>query len=300
MFKNFYRKNSGLRAGLLVSKTRVLLIIVFLKPGEQPIIKAVYSYSLSDELTLSACCEAVKKIVKANNYRHVPCYCVLPEMDCQLLLTEPPEVPENEMADAIRWKVKELIDSSIVQPVIDIFMQPGKKMIYAAIAEKTAIENIIDFAAESGLALTIIDIPELAIRNVVDYLPLVERGVAFVLLRSNEGKILIVKEGNVYLTRRFVIHSDTNKLDALFEDDIVLELQRSLDYYERQMGQVSPADIVFAGEVLEADLFNRIKDNFPQKVSSFSFNFLKNESTLTVDDEDHVLTLGAALRRDVA
>ena len=174
-----------------------------------------------------------------------------------MMLVESPEVDASEMRNAIRWRLKDLLTIPIDQAAIDVFSLPEdgsrskQKMVYVVAAESTKIRALVELTDTIGLQLKSIDISELAIRNIV--LSLIcddggERGIAFARLQRSSGTISIYRQGNMYLARSFALDYNAGLFDDLPEEALALELQRSLDYYERQMGQSPPSVVYICGE----------------------------------------------------
>lgn len=190
------------------------------------------------------------------------CNVVLSPEDYQLLLVEPPDVPDEEVRGAIRWRLKDLISISPENAALDVFFLPqdgtkaNKKMVYVVVAEADKIKKLIEIVGDLGLRLNAIDIGELAIRNLAVRLleeNEAERGVAIARIGRGSGSVYIYRAGNMYLARSFAIDYNGGLLDDLPQESLALELQRSMDYYERQMGQAPPAKIFICGDHLSED-----------------------------------------------
>lgn len=190
------------------------------------------------------------------------CHVTLAGDQYQILLVEPPEVPDEELRNAIRWRLKDLISIPLEQAAIDVFALPEdgtrskKKMVYVVAAEEQKIKSVIALVEQSGLQLQAIDVGELAIRNVANTLlgdDTWERGIAVARIRRGAGSVYIYRQGNMYLARSFALDYKAGLLDDLPEENLALELQRSVDYYERQMGQAPPTVIYVCGENILED-----------------------------------------------
>lgn len=200
--------------------------------------------------------------VSTEALENCPCNLVLSSEHYQLLLVEAPDVPDAEAREAIRWRIKDLITIPVEKAAIDIFMLPadgsrgGKKMAYVVVAELAKIIEFVAMVNESGLQLVSIDIVELALRNLA-YLKELEqpegRGVAIVHLLEGGGTVSLYRKGNMYLSRHFKIAYNAGLLDDIPIDSFILEVQRSLDYYERQMAQPPPSALYICGENVSAD-----------------------------------------------
>ncbi len=211
-------------------------------------------------------------MVEQKGWENIPCSVVLHPVYYQLLLTEKPPVEGDEMQSAVRWKVKEFLDFPVEEAAIAHFLLPEdayrgrQKMLYAAALRKTTLQSLISPIEASGLTVDCIEIAELAMHNIVSRLPQEGGGIAMVQLHEGEGFINLVEDGAVYLTRRLDIGLDkfnANVDNTRFFDSLFLEIQRSLDYYESQLGKgiitrlfYSPglADTVAIGDFLSAQL----------------------------------------------
>lgn len=155
--------------------------------------------------------------------------------------------------------------------------------------------------SDIGLSLASIDVPELSLRNFIDYYPNAERGIAVVSVRDNEGKLLIVKQSSVCFSRQFSI-AFNGVTNTYSHDDIVLEIQRSLDYYERQMGQTPPVEIFLSQDFIDADGIAYIATHVQQSVSFIDFRHfqLKMVGDIDIRHDDLLVVGGAGLRREVS
>lgn len=191
------------------------------------------------------------------------CSCVLSPRDYNIYLVEAPEVEPDEMRSAVRWKIKDLLDIPIEEAVIDVFPLPedalrGRSpMVYAVAANKARVEQLIELVDRSGMALDAIDIPEMAMRNLTSTFADDSNGLAFIALKQSGSTMNLSRQGELYLTRRI---NTPVAADALLSDDweslrdrLALEIQRSLDYYESQMGQNPISKILMAPRQSDTD-----------------------------------------------
>lgn len=177
-----------------------------------------------------------------------------------LLLIEAPEVPAEELREAVRWRVGDLVDFSLDEAVIDIFHTPPMKggrtnMVYAVVARESAVRRVIDEVEHATRALDCVDIPEMAARNLAAQLPEDVAGVAVLALDDNSGLVTITRQGELFLSRRFdggaarLLDGGRQRIEPSTEgivDAIVIEIQRSLDYYESQFAQPPIRNLVVA------------------------------------------------------
>lgn len=187
------------------------------------------------------------------------CNAVIPCSSYSLLLSEAPKVEDSELADAMRWKIGELIDFPVEEAVLDVFRLPedasrgNTPMVYVVVSRRSLIEDIISLLEPAGVKLESIDIIEFALRNLSLLCPDEPRGLAMVQLSSGTGNLNVIRGQQLYLSRRFDIDFNGGLLDPLPANSLALELQRSLDYYERQMDQEPPSSIYLCGEGVSRD-----------------------------------------------
>jgi MSHA biogenesis protein MshI len=170
-----------------------------------------------------------------------------------LLLTEAPDVPSDELKSAVRWRIKDLIDFHINDATLDVFdvsstNMPGKsRTMYVVAARNEAIQRRVDLCDSADINLNIIDIPEMAQRNLVSTLPDDNRGVVALSFGADRGLITITQHGEIFLSRSLEV--GLSNLQEGFDltgyfDSIVLEIQRSLDYFDSHFRQSPVAQLV--------------------------------------------------------
>lgn len=246
--------------------------------------------------------ELLTGYVKKNSLQRLPCNVVLAQGYYQLLLVDAPDVPPDEMRSALRWKIKDLVSTPLDEVEVTFFMLPEdgahsrKRMVYAAIAERSKLKSIVELIGFTDLELKSIDINELVMRNLASSLidsQFEGRGVAIARLRQGRGSVSLFKKGNLYLSRQFDLEYQAGLLEDLPNEILALELQRSLDYYERQMGQAAPSVVYICGDGVSED---KITDALRSAIAS-SIQYLDISAILSVADgvdaDVHQVCLGA-------
>lgn len=206
--------------------------------------------------------QPLREWVQTSDLNNSDCHWVLGPDHYQLLLVEPPNVPEEELRNAVRFRLKDLINGPLEDSVVDYFALPedglrgNKKMIYVVATSRQTIQNLVGLTRKVGLNLRTIDITELALRNVTSRLAAVQqnqRSIAIARMRAGGGSLFLYRQDNLYLARNFSLDYAAGLLDDLPVDALALELQRSVDYFERQMGQAPPSVIYICGDNVSAD-----------------------------------------------
>ncbi|BBI98652.1 hypothetical protein FGKAn22_03450 [Ferrigenium kumadai] len=168
----------------------------------------------------------------------------------QMLMVEAPNVPASELKTAIRWKIKDGLNFHIDDAMVDVLQIPASKYgsdrptsMYAIAASNTTIQKRIELFEHAKIPLDVIDIPEMAQRNIAALFETEERALALLSFDDRGGLLTFSAGGELYLSRRIEISvgqlQDANEdLRAQYCDRVELELQRSLDYFDRQFNHL--------------------------------------------------------------
>jgi MSHA biogenesis protein MshI len=204
------------------------------------------------------------ELARRHRLGHCQCSIVIEQETYTLLLVEAPDVPPEERRAALRWRVQDLIDFHVDDAVIDVFDVPEHRsgararMMYVVAARRSAVGLRTELAHDAGLDLRVVDIVELAQRNVAAGLPEDVAGVALLQLTESSGLVTLTRQGVLYLARRVDSGLDELHLAAAqgagpqhpaarqWMDGLVVEVQRSLDYYERSFAQPPIGHVVIA------------------------------------------------------
>ncbi len=173
---------------------------------------------------------------------------VLSSGDYQLMLVEAPEVAEAELKEALRWRVKDLVSFDISTAVVDYFPLPDdayrgrSKMLYVVVISQALSDQIDQFVGATGLTLDVIDIPELVLMNLAQLQDGEQNfGQALLCLQEPTGYVNLMSDQSLYLSRSVDIAAGLVGAQDPYVEDMasatILDIQRSLDYYESQIGK---------------------------------------------------------------
>ncbi|TDY04070.1 MSHA biogenesis protein MshI [Thiohalophilus thiocyanatoxydans] len=193
------------------------------------------------------------------------------EFDLQLI--EAPDVTAEELRAAVRWRIKDRLDYALDEAVLDVFPIPGQQergrppMVYVVAARQAQVKRYIDLLENAGADLCCVDIPELAQRNLAVRLNEDARGVAMLSLGPDAGLLTLTCDGVLYLAREIDVGyralesaapppegkaGGLQLAENLLPDQrraletLVLEVQRSLDYFESHFGLAPIGHLVIA------------------------------------------------------
>lgn len=169
--------------------------------------------------------------------------------DYQLLQTEIPVVPAEELKAAIRWQVKDQLRSPLERVTLDIAVPPDtshglrRPSGYVAAADNDFLRGrMLQFRAYSADVVAI-GIPEFAQRNMADQIEIAGHATAMLSITPSGCLLTTSREGVLYFSRNFDIstltlaESESLRRDQF--DRLVLELQRSIDVLEHQYSFLS-------------------------------------------------------------
>ncbi|HEX7812635.1 MAG TPA: agglutinin biogenesis protein MshI [Burkholderiales bacterium] len=254
--------------------------------------------------------QAVRKDFRLDQNR---CGTLLSASQYQLQLLDAPAVPDAELKSAVRWSLKDLLDYPVETATIDVVMVPAGpnstargKSVYAVSARNSAIESVMKTFLEAKLALQVIDVPELAQRNIAALLETEGRGLALLNFDDEGGLLTFTAGGELYLSRRIEVGSlmlqqaDHGRREQLFER-ITLELQRSLDHFDRQFSHVPLARVALGPLAEDAGLQAYLAKNLYVPVEAINLGGIldfgeRTEMREAGYQQRFMPVLGAALR----
>jgi len=208
------------------------------------------------------------------------CNLVLPPEFYSIQQIERPPVEDSEMSAAAGWKIRDLLDYDLEDAIVEAFEFPDDALrgrpaqVNVVSARKSVLQDLITLVESSGLRLESIDITELALRNLLLQIQSTEApakgiGLACLIMREHGGILVLVKDGNLYLTRRLEADmeglADPDRQGATGQQ-LALEVQRSLDYVESQLGQVPPRRLFAASELHEEQMLKALDETLGLQV----------------------------------
>jgi MSHA biogenesis protein MshI len=230
--------------------------------------------------------------------------------DYQMLQVAPPEVPDDELREAVRWQIRDLIDFPLEEAVVDVFQVPrdtrreGARTAYVVVARQNFLRQKVALLKDAKLKLQAIDIPELVLRNIGNLLPNADRGVALLYFGSGSGQIIICRDGKLCLARNINIGAEALRSDAPYWQDMVdsvaLEVQRSLDFFESNFSQPAIGSLTLAPMGFDSvDLMVKLGGTLGIAVHPLEIADLLDCQIPLDRPEQCLLAIGAALRTEM-
>ena len=181
--------------------------------------------------------------VAEQQLNNTPCHVSLALNKYQLLQLDKPAVPETEINQALNWTVREQVfsDGELAIDYFDLPAAPANsKKINVVALDKSEIVTIRNGVLAAGLALHSIGIEELSACQLI-----AGGDEAALIVQQSAGEQLslrIIKNGILYFSRRLRGYENLatfseQELQMGIVDNLCLEIQRSMDYFESQLRQ---------------------------------------------------------------
>jgi MSHA biogenesis protein MshI len=216
---------------------------------------------------------AAEKLARELGFDRYQCATLLQPGEYQMLVVEAPTVPAAELKSAIRWRIKDLLDYHVDDATVDVLDIPtdggqaGRNhSMYAIAARNEVVHARVKAFEEAHVPLVAIDIPEVAQRNISALHEAEGRGTALLFMGEDAGLLTITSGGELFLARRFEIglpqmRGVSGEARADLFGRVVLELQRSLDHFDRQFHYVPVSKLLLGPEPEESGLLAHLKAN---------------------------------------
>ena len=201
------------------------------------------------------------------------CATLLRPGEYQLLLVDAPNVPRDELRTAIRWRVKDLLDYHVDDATLDVLDIPPPKnaparghSMYAVAAPNEVVHGYMRRFEAAAIPLAVIDIPETAQRNIAALYEQDARAVALLHLGETDALLTVSAGGELYMARRIdvpaaEVHAADLRERSDAQERMLLEVQRSLDHFERQFSSMAIGRLLIGPEAEESGLLKHFQGN---------------------------------------
>lgn len=286
---------------------RVDLAHVMRPAGKRPAIRLCESFRIEGSPY-----ETLRRLAQGKGLKRYRCTSLLGESLYRMAQLEAPAVPVEERVSALRWRLKDLVDFPVDGAAIAVADIPAEGArqanVFAIVAPREVIAERMGLFHEARVPLEAIDIPEMAVRNVASLFEEANRGLAFLVLNSGESLLTITYRGELYLSRRIEVsaqalsEADEERRQQMLER-LALELQRTLDNFDRQYGFISVSRLLVAAECDGAPILAALAESLYLPVQAADMAQVIDFETIpelrsTERQAQCLLAIGAALRSD--
>ncbi len=256
----------------------------------------------------------LERLCKKAHFAGHPLTTLLAPGEYQLLMVDAPNVPAGELKTAIRWRIKDMLSYHIDDATVDVLQIPTGKFgagrqqsIYAVAAANATVQKRIQLFEDAGLRLNVIDIPEMAQRNIAALFEEDSQALALLVFNEEGGLLTVTAGGELYWSRRIDITAgQLQDVDEALRrrhfERVALEVQRSLDYVGRQFHYI-PARRLLLGVPEATGLESALAGSVEMPVTRLDLaQALDLSAVPDLADRDYALgalhVLGAALRQE--
>ena len=257
--------------------------------------------------------DALQRLRASRGLKSYACTTLMGDSEYTVSQLDAPPVPREERKEALRWALKEMVSYPLDSACVDVLdipnqgLPPGRSagVLVVSAAEQAVRTRVAAFEG-AGIALDAVDIPELAQRNVAALLEDENRGLAFLRIDESGMMLTLTFHGELVAVRRGEmttpqLNGDDLDQRAKVKERLVLELQRSLDNFDRQYSHIPISRVVLAAypqvENLAADLAENTSATIQEMDLSSALNFPSVPELKSVQHQaKHLLVIGAALR----
>ncbi len=175
---------------------------------------------------------------------------VLNEAQSQVVQIDKPSLTDTEMNSALKWQIKDLVSISPNNMVLDYYDAPllagGKEKINVVCAALDELKKLVEATEQGAVKVSAITTQEFAFANLLA--PKNDANLLVCQQPNEEIVLIIVKQKKIFFHRRLrgfaqIGSKSAEELSFSIIDDIGLEIQRSTDYFERQLKQAPIKEI---------------------------------------------------------
>lgn len=285
---------------------RVHVVHMVSEEGRRPALQWACTEAWSDPA------QALRALRRSRSLPQHRTVAVLQHAQYQLLTLDAPDLPREEWRDAMRWRLKDMVDFPVDSAGIDVIDVPAdphqrrQAALIAVAAPRTVLQPLADAAADAGVPWHAIDVPETALRNIAVLAAEAGRGEALLHVGRAHSTLVITALGELLTSRHIEV-----TLDQLTDPDesarqqsferASLELQRTLDNVERQFSHANLARLQVAPGTPLLAFIEYVRDLVYVPVTPFDLAAVLDLSAVPgltdpTEQAAYLPAIGAALR----
>lgn len=294
---------SGLQLGLYIGRERISVAIA---DHSQAVPRIIETHFQAIESSLQ---ESLAKALKSVRSSAVRTVVGLGIDECHFHKIQKPNIPAEEMDDSVLFLIKDRLSQKIEDSLVACVDYPpncrhdDQLMVFEV--RKTLVQEQVDALLGVGLDIEAIDVAELLLGDLFATLEDMNKGIAIVVEQDMGVYLLLYRNHYLYLIRR--LQDVPDLLSCLpapgnvgMADTLMLEVQRTLDYYDSLMGQSAPRQLFLMPSIADlTPLAEHLDANLAPSVVSLDLNALfELPDALDYGQQHDLLTaVAASLRR---
>lgn len=249
--------------------------------------------------------QALKEDIERLHLIGKKCRVVLEPGQYVLLLMDALDMPPEDMAKALRWRLKGLVDYPLNDIVIDVFHAPAhgvagqRKKVFVAITQLSTLKSKLDWFESAYMEVSTVSIAELAQRNILSWMPNVFSNTVLVIgMGETSCQLQIYHDNDLYLVRELSIAPSLFTKNSPQAHNILLEIQRSMDYCLSELKIPEPQQIIFTpGFFAEPSFLEFLHEELKKEVKllDLSHLFTLDRSIGLQTQQDCYYSIGGAV-----
>src|SRR5258706_12049535 len=175
--------------------------------SERPVVDVCAQFPLAGDPV-----ETLQRLRRELHLERFSCATLLPARQYQLQLIDAPNVPAAEMKSAVRWRLKDFLEYPVETATVDVVAIPAdqtaavrSRSVYVVSARNQDIESRMKMFTQAKIQLRVIEIAEMAQRNLAALFESDQRALAMLSFSEEGGLLTFTAQGELYLSRRIEI-----------------------------------------------------------------------------------------------
>jgi type IV pilus assembly protein PilM len=292
--------------GLDIGSSTIKLAEFFYQEGKLTLCKLKLQEVDLQKDGFQARLEALKNLFEDINLQQVKINVVINSAQSYTLIRTIPYMPKSEIAQALKWEIKNYIPFSVDEAILDyeimgeVIERSSKKLKLAvACLPKAIIDNYVALFAQAGVGVHLFTQPAFALKNVIDKLfSKDDKTVAMLDIGYNFSELFIFQDQQLCFSRKLPIAGQnfTEDLTQTLVSNlgkIKLSLQEAENIKRRYGIPDANAAEVLDGKMSSAQLVSLIRPNLEKLIEeierSFDFYHEKNQEAKV----ERLILLGA-------
>jgi len=290
----------------------VTLVHVVRDQNSRPEVRLLDSFAVEkDEV------EALQRLRVARQLKSYACTTLMGSGEYNVNQLDAPTVPKEERKEALRWALKEMVSYPLDSACVDVLDIPNEGLpagrsagVLVVSAAEQAVRSRVAVFEQAKIVLDALDIPELAQRNVAALLEDENRGLAFLRIDEAGMMLTLTFHGELVAVRRgemntLQLNGSDADLRVRVRERLLLDLQRSLDNFDRQYSHIPISRVVLASYPHVENLLAELGTNTYVPVQEMDLTSVMDfpavpELRDTPYQVKNFLAIGAALRTQVS
>lgn len=208
------------------------------------------------------------------------CYLLAAPEECSLALIDDLNAPDNEAAEALRWKMADRVDFDITQAVIEAQRVPGaeegglqRASWWAVAMSEIAMRKHLSALESCGFRCRVVDALPFAQSNLAALgWEGVQKARAVICVGKEFGTLTFSSGGSLLFHKQLDWNQSALALgDVALWERLELELLRNLDYFDRRLSAIATGELCFIGSQAE-EWASQMKARLSVPTSSYDWS----------------------------